>query len=60
MSDELRENIVVPIYKSKGVVQNYTNYCGIKLRSRTMELWEHYKKFWVTVKAKEFVIVKLQ
>ena len=40
MSDEWRRNVVVPIYKNKGDIQNYTNYCEIKLMSHTMKLWE--------------------
>lgn len=38
--DEWRKNIMVPIYKNKGDIQNCTNYHGIKLMSHTMKLWE--------------------
>ena len=40
MPDAWRHKIVVPIYKNKGDIQNYTNYRGIKLMSHTMKLWE--------------------
>ena len=40
MLDEWRRSAVVPIYKKKGDIQNCTNYCGIKLVSHTMKLWE--------------------
>ena len=40
MTDEWRKSVVVPIYKNKGDIQNYTNYCEIKLMSHTMKLWE--------------------
>ena len=40
ISDEWRRSVVVPIYKNKENMQNYTNYRGIKLMSHTMKLWE--------------------
>ena len=40
MSDEWKRSILVPIYKNKGDIQNYTNYWGIKLISHTMKLCE--------------------
>ena len=40
MSDDWRKNILVPIYKNKGDIQNCANYRGIKLMSHTMKLWE--------------------
>ena len=39
ISDEWR-SVVVPIYKSKGNIQNCANYRGIKLISHAMKLWE--------------------
>ena len=40
MSEEWRRSTLVPILKNKGDVQSYTNYCGIKLMSHTIKLWE--------------------
>ncbi|KAL5543347.1 hypothetical protein UlMin_007131 [Ulmus minor] len=40
MPNSWRHNIVVPIYKNKGNIQNCSNYRGIKLMSYTMKLWE--------------------
>jgi hypothetical protein len=40
MLEEWRRSILVPIFKNKGGVQSCTNYCGIKLMSHTMKLWE--------------------
>jgi hypothetical protein len=40
MHEEWRRSILVPIFKNKGDVQSCTNYCGIKLMSHTMKLWE--------------------
>ena len=42
MPNEWR-SVVVPIYKNKKDIQNYTNYRGIKLMSHTMKLWERTK-----------------
>ena len=39
MPEEWR-SILVHIFKNKGDVQSCTNYCGIKLMSHTMKLWE--------------------
>jgi len=40
MPDERKRSTLIPIYKNKGDIQNYTNYRGIKLMSHTMKLWE--------------------
>jgi len=40
MPDAWRKSILIPIYKNKGDIQNCANYCGIKLMSHTMKLWE--------------------
>ena len=40
MRDEWRRSVVVPIYKNMGDIQNCTDYCGIKLMSHAMKLWE--------------------
>ena len=40
MLDERRRGVVVPIYKNKRDIQNYTNYRGIKIMSHTTKLWE--------------------
>ena len=40
MPEEWRRSILVSIFKNKGDVQSCTNYCGIKLMSHTMKLWE--------------------
>jgi hypothetical protein len=40
MPDEWRWNILLPILENKGDVQSCTNYCGIKLMSHTIKLWE--------------------
>lgn len=36
MPNDWRKNSLVPIYKNKGDIQNYTNYHGIKLMSHSM------------------------
>ena len=33
--------MLVPIFKNKEDVQNYSNYRGIKLMSHSMKLWEY-------------------
>jgi hypothetical protein len=38
--DERRRSILVPIFKNKGNIQNYTNYKGIKLMIHTMKFWK--------------------
>ena len=40
MPKEWRKNILVPISKNKGDIQNCINYRGIKLMSHTTKLWE--------------------
>ncbi|WMV29422.1 hypothetical protein MTR67_022807 [Solanum verrucosum] len=40
MPDEWRWSTMVPLYKNKGDIQNYSNYRGIKLLSHTMKIWE--------------------
>uniref|UniRef100_A0A8I6YAQ5 Reverse transcriptase domain-containing protein n=1 Tax=Hordeum vulgare subsp. vulgare TaxID=112509 RepID=A0A8I6YAQ5_HORVV len=40
MPEEWRRSISVPIFRNKGDAQSCTNYCGIKLMSHTMKLWE--------------------
>ena len=40
MLDESRRNVVVPIYKNKGDIQNCINYRRIKLLNHIMKLWE--------------------
>ena len=38
--NDWRRNIAVPIYKNKEVVQDCSNYRGIKLMGHTVKLWE--------------------
>jgi hypothetical protein len=56
--DEWRRSILVPIFKNKGDIQNYTNYRGIKLMSHTMKLWErvieHCLRKLITVSKNQF------
>ncbi|KAL6553120.1 hypothetical protein OROGR_006962 [Orobanche gracilis] len=40
MPSAWRKNILVPLYKNKGDVQDCSNYRGIKVMSHTMKLWE--------------------
>ena len=40
MPDEWRRSMLVPLYKAKGDIKECGNYQGIKLMSRTMNLWE--------------------
>ena len=40
MPDEWRRNVVVPVYKNNGYIQNCTNYREIKLMSDTTKLCE--------------------
>ena len=37
---EWRDNVIVPIYKEKGNIQDCGNYRGIKLMSHAMKIWE--------------------
>ena len=38
--DERRSSMLIPIFKNKGDIQECRNYRGIKLRSRTLKIWE--------------------
>ncbi|XP_075092182.1 uncharacterized protein LOC142172459 [Nicotiana tabacum] len=38
--EDWRRSTIIPMYRNKGDVQNYTNYKGIKLLSHTMKVWE--------------------
>ena len=38
MPNDWRKSILIPIYKNKEDIQNYINYKGIKLMSRTIKL----------------------
>lgn len=40
MPNEWRKNTSVPIYKTKGDIQNCTNYQSIKLMISIKQLWE--------------------
>lgn len=40
MPEEWQRSVVVPIYTNKGDIQTCTDYCGIKLLSHTMKIWE--------------------
>ena len=40
MLDEWRKSTLIPIFKNKGDIQEYENYCGIKLVSHTLKIWE--------------------
>ncbi|VDP22984.1 unnamed protein product [Heligmosomoides polygyrus] len=40
MPDDLRNSIIVPIFKQKGDESDYSNYRGIKLISHTMKVYE--------------------
>ena len=40
MSEEWRDNVIVPIFKEKGNIQDCGNYRGIKMISHTMKIWE--------------------
>ena len=40
MPDEWKKSVLVPFYKGKGDIKECGNYCGIKLMSHTMKLWE--------------------
>ena len=40
MPDEWRKSTLIPLYKNKGVIQDCSNYRGIKLISHTIKLWE--------------------
>ena len=37
---ELRDSVIIPIYKEKGDIQDCGNYRGINLMSHTMKVWE--------------------
>lgn len=37
---EHRKNSLLLMYKNKWDIQNFTNYCDIKLMSHTLKLWE--------------------
>ena len=38
--NQWRKSTLVPLYKNKGDIKNYSNYRGIKLMYHTMKLWE--------------------
>ena len=38
MPKEWRSNIIIPLYKNKGDIQDYNNFRGTKLLSHTMKL----------------------
>ena len=40
MPEEWRDNVIVPIFKEKGDIQDCGNYRGIKMISHTMKIWE--------------------
>ena len=40
MPNEWRKSTLVPLYKNKGDIQDYSNYKRIKLINHTMKLWE--------------------
>ena len=40
MSNDWRNNTLIPIYKNKWDIQNYENYWGIKLINYTIKRWE--------------------
>ena len=40
MFDEWRKSTLMPLYKNKSGIQDYSNYKKIKLMSHTMKLWK--------------------
>ena len=40
MPEQLRDSVIVPIFKEKGDIQDCGNYRGIKMISHTMKIWE--------------------
>ncbi|XP_068224392.1 uncharacterized protein [Palaemon carinicauda] len=40
MLEEWRRSLIIPIYKRKGGIQEFSNYRGIKLIRHTMKIWE--------------------
>ena len=42
MSDEWRKSTLMPLYKNKSGIQDYSNYKKIKLMSHTMKLWKKF------------------
>ena len=40
MPDEWRASTLIPVFKSKGDIQDCGNYQGIKLTSHTLKMWE--------------------
>ena len=40
MPDDLRDSVIVPIFKEKGHIQYCANYTGTKTTSHTMKIWE--------------------
>ena len=40
MPEELRDSVIVPIFKDKGDIQDCGNYRGTKMISHTMKIWE--------------------
>ena len=40
MLEELRDSLIVPIFKQKEDIQDSGNYRGVKMISHTMKIWE--------------------
>ena len=39
ISEEWRDNVIVPIFKEKGDIQDCGNYIGMKMISHTLKIW---------------------
>jgi len=55
MPREWRFSTVISLYKNKGDIQDFNNYRGIKLLSRTMKLWERKieRRLWKNISISE-------